>query len=771
MNDIDILSLLKKHKSDFKSLIKELNIVTNKDEEKLKVILNELLDEAKIGLIDSKYFLMPNDLFLGKVINKKRNAVSIELIPSKDILDISGDESRTLLINDYIYIRKILGSYHPVEYYKSVSHLRGRYSLTSKGESRLIVDYLDKCGISVVISSINNFKLSEGDLLECEINNYKNSTYYVDIRNILVKASELGSDITMLVAAKEIPLEFPKKVLDEARSIPASLLESDYQGRLDLRNEVIFTIDGVDSRDFDDAISIKVSNNGYEIGVHIADVTSYVKEAHPLDDEAYKRGTSIYLADRVIPMLPVELSNGICSLNPKVDRLAVSVFMNVDAQGNIFRSNIYLSVINSYARLNYDEVNLFFHRKKEIKDKKLAESLNMLNIASKLIRKRRKRNGSIDIETTELKFTLNEDNEPVSVKKIITSDAENMIEDLMVSANVEVAKKLKEAKIPVLYRIHEYPSKEKYELFKALIKKMDYTLYLNLPKYENITGNKLNDFILSIKDDNLKSIYSYLLLRAMSKARYSPEEKGHFGLGELYYCHFTSPIRRYPDIVIHNLIKDYLLSKKSFDNRYLTKYIDNMGKVTSDLEIRADMLEREVDDLESCKYMHRFLGKTFTGKIISFIKKGMFIELDNGIEGFLPFHLTNFESINYQIVKDTLISFKTKDKSYSFGSKMEVVVLSVNVDRKEITFSTKSFFDKYAYSLSEKERDDLVYLGVRIKDNNTRDYKILNERKNNNSSRKEYSRNKKRYNNHSRNFKGKRHEGKRKRRWKTYRYK
>ena len=257
----------------------------------------------------------------------------------------------------------------------------------------------------------------------------------------------------------------------------------------------------------------------------------------------------------------------------------------------------------------------------------------------------------------------------------------------------------------------------------------------------------------------------------MSKARYSPEEKGHFGLGELYYCHFTSPIRRYPDIVIHNLIKDYLLSKKSFDNRYLTKYIDNMGKVTSDLEIRADMLEREVDDLESCKYMHRFLGKTFTGKIISFIKKGMFIELDNGIEGFLPFHLTNFESINYQIVKDTLISFKTKDKSYSFGSKMEVVVLSVNVDRKEITFSTKSFFDKYAYSLSEKERDDLVYLGVRIKDNNTRDYKILNERKNNNSSRKEYSRNKKRYNNHSRNFKGKRHEGKRKRRWKTYRYK
>ena len=765
MNEIDILNVIKKRKIDYTSLVKELNIVTSKDENILKSILDSLLNEAKIGLIDSKYFLMPSDIFLAKVISKKRNVVSIELIPSKEESEISGDEARTLLINDQIYIRKILGSYHPIEYFKPVTHLRGRYSFTSSGEARLIVDYLDKCGISVVITSLNNLKLSEGDFLECEINNYKNSTYFVDARTLLVKASDLGSDITMIVASKDVPIAFPKKVLDEARSIPQKLLDEDYKGRLDLRNEIIFTIDGVDSRDFDDAISIKPSNNGYEIGVHIADVTSYVKESHPLDDEAYKRGTSIYLADRVIPMLPVELSNGICSLNPKVDRLTVSIFMNVDAQGNIFRSNIYLSVINSYARLNYDEVNLFFHGKKEIKDKKLASSLNMLNIASKLIRKRRKRNGSVDIETTELKFTLNEENNPIAVKKIITSDAENMIEDLMVSANVEVAKKLKENKIPVLYRIHEYPSKEKYELFKALIKKMDYTLFLNLPKYENITGNKLNDFISSIKDENLKSIYSYLLLRAMSKARYSPEEKGHFGLGELYYCHFTSPIRRYPDIVIHNLVKDYLLNKKNFDNRYLTKYVEDMGKVTSDLEVRADNIEREVDSLESCKYMHQYLGKTFSGKVISFIRKGMFIELDNGIEGFLPFHLTNFESPSYQIIKDTLISFKTKDKSYSFSSKIEVVVLSVNVDRKEITFATKSFFDKYAYSLSEKEREDLVYLGVRIKDN-TKDYKVLNSRdRKPYSSSKEYRGGNKKYNNHSRNrSRGNRHEGKRKRR-------
>ena len=763
MNEIDILNVVQKKKIDYPSLLKELNIVTNSGEANLKANLDQLLSEGKIGLIDSKYFIMPSDIFLSRVTSKRRNSVSLTTIPSGEIIDISGDEASSLLINDLIYIRKILGTYHPIEYLKPVTHLKGRYSLTSNGQAILIVDYLEKCGISVVISSLGKLVLGEGDFIECEIINYKDGIYYVNAISLLVKASELGSDITMIVASKDIPISFPKKVLEEARSIPSHLLESDYKGRLDLRKEIIFTIDGVDSRDFDDAISIKPSNNGYEIGVHIADVTSYVKDGHPLDDEAYKRGTSIYLADRVIPMLPVELSNGICSLNPKVDRLAVSIFMNVDAQGNIFRSNIYLSVINSYARLNYDEVNLFFNKKKEIKDEKLASSLNMLLKASHLIRKRRKRNGSIDIETTELKFKLDENNNPVSVKKIITSEAENMIEDLMVSANCEVAKKLKENKIPLLYRIHEYPSKEKYELFKALIKKMDYTLYLNLPRYENITGTKLNDFIMSIKDDNLKSIYSYLLLRAMSKARYSPEEKGHFGLAELYYCHFTSPIRRYPDIVIHNLVKDYLLSKKRFDYKFLEKQMEHLGSVTSDLEVRADLVEREVDDLESCKYMHKFLGKTFQGKIISFIRKGAFIELDNGIEGFLPFHLTNFETPSYQVIKDTLIAVKTKDKTYSFGSKIEVVVLSVNIDRQEITFTTKSFFDKYAYSLSEKEREDLVYLGVRV-DKLTRDYKVLNDRRANKKEHNNYNGRKKKINKFNHHFKGKKYEGKRKRR-------
>ena len=756
MKTSEILNVIKNRKIDFQSLVKELNIVTPSKEVELKNILDEQVDDGIIGYIESKYFIMPKDMLLVKVISKKRNSVSLKVVSSDEVIEISGDEVRMLLIDDILYIRNILGRYHLVEYLTPVRSLRGRYTLTTGGSNKLLVDYLDKCSIDVIIDNLNNNKLNEGDFIECNITDYKNGAFYVEVNKILVRASDLGSDIQMLIASKDIPTEFPFEVIKEAKEIKQELLESDYIDRVDLRNEVIFTIDGKDSRDFDDAVSVKESNNGYEIGVHIADVTSYVKANHPLDDEAINRGTSIYLADRVIPMLPLELSNGICSLNPKVDRLTLTVMMNVDAQGNIFRTRIFKSVINSYARLNYDEVNDFYLNKKEFKDKKLNDSLTMLHKASSLIRKRRKRNGSVEIETTELKFTLDEKNNPIEVKKIITSDAENMIEDLMVSANVEVSKKLKENKIPVLYRVHEYPAKDKYELFKALIKKMDYTLFLNLPKYENITGSKLNDFIASIKSESQKTIYSYLLLRAMSKARYSIEEYGHFGLAEPYYCHFTSPIRRYPDIIIHNLVKDYLIDKKVFDYNYLKRYLEKMASHTSDLEVRADQLEREVDDLLSCKYMSKFIGKQFSGKIVSFIRKGAFVELDNGIEGFLPFYLTNFESPSYQIIKDTLVGVKVKDKQYSFGSIIDVVPLSVNIQRNEITFATKSFFDKYAYNLSQKEKDELVLSGIRIKEM-TKDFNIKSTSRNRNNKEIRDSRernNKKRFNN-KKNFKSK----------------
>lgn len=752
MKTVEILNIIKRKKIDYQSLVKELNIVTPSKEIELKNILSDLVDSGTLGLIESKYFIMPSDIVLAKVINKKRNSVTLKQVNSDNIIEISGDEIRMLLIGDLLYLRYVIGKYHPLEYLKPVSSLKGKYSLSSNGSNKLIVDYLEKCGIDVIIDDLNGYKVHEGDLLDCNITRYSKGVFFVQVNSLLVKASEFDSDIKMLIASKDIPLNFPIDVEKEIKNIPTTLLENDYIGRLDLRKEIIFTIDGVDSKDFDDAISIKASNNGYEIGVHIADVTSYVKDNHPLNNEAIKRGTSIYLADRVIPMLPLVLSNGICSLNPKVDRLTLSVFMNVDAQGNIFNTRIYKSVINSYARLNYDEVNDFYLKKKTFKDKKISDSLEMLFNASKLIRKRRKRNGSIDIETNELKFVLDEKGIPVDVKKVVTGFGENMIEDLMVSANVEVSKKLKENNIPVLYRVHEYPSKEKYELFKALIKKMDYTLFLKLPKYENITGTKLNDFILSISSENQKTIYSYLLLRAMSKAHYSSQEIGHFGLAENYYCHFTSPIRRYPDIIIHNLVKDYLLDKKTFDYNYLKSYLDKMAITTSDLEVRADQLEREVDDLLSCKYMSKYIGKLFSGKIVSFIKKGIFIELDNGIEGFLPFYLSNFESLSYQLVKDTLISFKTKDKTYSFGSKIDVVPLSVNLSRKEITFTTKSFFDKYAFNLSQIERDYLVLSGINLKDI-SRDFDIKNDKKKkkfvynkknikakNNHERKRYSR-------------------------------
>ena len=591
MNLEKILSLIKNKSITLDNLKKELNILNESDNYNFKQIIEELLDDGKIGFFHNKYVYLDNtDLKLAKVINKKRNNVILKLVSTGEEIEIFGDESRYLLINDLIYVRKIMGIYHGSEYYKNVEYLKGRYTLTSSGQGKIIVDYLDKCGISVVLKNKSSLQLNEGDLVEAKINSYSNNVFIVEITKLLVKANTLGSDIEMIVQNYDAPTDFSSLALEEARNIKQELSEEDLLERKDLRDELIFTIDGIDSRDFDDAVSIKKINNGYEVGVHIADVTHYVKKHHPLDDDAYIRGTSIYLADRVIPMIPFELSNGICSLNPNVDRLALSVIMKFDNKGYVYKSEIFESVINSKARLNYDQVNEFYKTGKSELEENIQESLKLLLEVSKLIRKKRENNGAINLETNELKFTLDENNNPIKIKKLISGPSEEMIEDLMISANVEVTKNLKNNNIPVLYRVHEYPSKEKYELFKNLIKRMDYSLFIQLPKYENITGNKLNDFISNIKDVNLKKIYSYLLLRTMSKARYSNEDLGHFGLNEPNYCHFTSPIRRYPDIVIHRLVKDYIINHKPKDNVVIDKYLDRASKDLSDLELRADQI-------------------------------------------------------------------------------------------------------------------------------------------------------------------------------------
>ncbi len=716
MKEIEIEKLLKGKQLSLKALQEKAECYTSHDKEELDEILVHLMDRGIVGKRNEIYFrLEDEDLFLAQVIVKNRNFVILKEIPSGIEHRISGDESDQLLLNDLVYAREFqTGVYHCTEYYKPTTSLKGYYTLNRDGKEKLSVSYLDSCGKQVLITSIDDSikgTINQGDFVEGEIVSFKGNTITVKVTDLLVKGNEVGADISMIIAEQGAPLSFPQGVLDEAKSIPTSVSEEDKEGRTDFTNDCVITIDGDDAHDFDDAVSIKRFGIGYEVTVHIADVTAYVKPGHPLDNEAVSRGTSIYVADRVVPMLPFELSNGICSLNPNVERLVLSVTMSVDGQGNVFETKIEKGVIRSHGRLTYNQVNDFFEGKEVDLSKEIKDTLLLLHEASKAIRRRRHLQGSLSLETTELKFHLGEDGMPNDVIKMKQGESEKMIEDFMVIANCSVAKELKKNGIPVLYRVHEFPPSDKLSTFRDFLKRL--RLLKAFPKTENLSGARINDFLESIQDDGVRSSISMMLLRALAKARYTPEELGHFGLAELDYCHFTSPIRRYPDDIIHRLIKDYLIDKKPVDYDEIYNHLDNMGVIMSREEVRADKIQRESDDLESAKYMSMHIGETFHGKVVGMVQRGMFIETDLGIEGFLAYHCMHGDMFHYS-EKDFAVLGRDTDISFALGTPIDIKVLASNPDKREIDFATPEFYDQYALDLSEKEREDLSLNGIKV---------------------------------------------------------
>ena len=716
MKEKDILSLLKNQQQSLKALQEKAECFTSHDKEELDSVLNHLMDQGLVGKENNVYYcLKDRGVFLASVIVKNRNFVILKEIPSGDEHRISGDEADQLLIGDIVYAKEFQrGTFHCLEYYKPTTTLKGYYSLNKDGNAKLSVDYLDSCGKHVLIASIAEDAekvINQGDYVEADIVSFKGNNITVNVTKILVKADEVGADISMLIAEYGAPLHFPEGVEEEAKSIPNAVSSDDMKDRRDFTEDCVITIDGDDAHDFDDAVSIKPLGSGYEVTVHIADVTSYVKPGHPLDNEAISRGTSIYVADRVVPMLPFELSNGICSLNPDVIRLVLSVTMAVDPKGNVFSTKIEKGFIRSHGRLTYNQVNRFFEGEDVGFSEEIINTLKMLHEASKAIRRRRTLNGSMNLDSTELKFHLDENGVPTSVTKMKQGESEKMIEDLMIIANCSVAKELKKAGVPVLYRVHEFPPMDKLSTFRDFLKKVK--LLKEFPKTENLSGARLNDFLASIKDDDTRSAVSLMMLRALAKARYSPEELGHFGLAELDYCHFTSPIRRYPDDIIHRLVKDYLIDKKTLDYDEVYSYLENMGDLLSREEVRADKIQRECDDLESAKYMMQHIGEEFHGKVVGMVQRGMFIETEIGIEGFLAYHCMHGDFFKFSD-KDFAVFGRDTDISFSIGTPIDIKVLASNPAKREIDFATPEFYDQYALDLSEEEREDLSLNGVQV---------------------------------------------------------
>lgn len=502
---------------------------------------------------------------------------------------------------------------------------------------------------------------------------------------ILGYIDEKGTDILSIIRQYELPEEFPIKVQEAARAIEQEIDEEEIKRRVDLRHLNTFTIDGIDAKDIDDAVSIEMMPNGnYYLGVHIADVAHYVKERSVLDKEALERGNSVYLIDRVIPMLPKELSNGICSLNPNEDRLTLSVFMEIDKNGKVVNHKIVEGVINSKQRLIYDDVSDFLENDdEEAKEKllKVADDLKLMEELCHILYERRRRRGSIDFEFPETKIILDEKGIPVEIKKEERRIANRIIEEFMLVCNETIAEEFFWAEIPFLYRVHDEPSEEKMESFSKLIHNFGYKL-----KGQEIHPKELQRLIEEIKGTKEETLISTLMLRSLKKAMYSSEPGIHFGLAAKYYSHFTAPIRRYPDLVIHRIIKTYLKGK--LNSKYIKSLEVRLPEIadhTSMTERRAEEAEREVEDMKKAQYMTRYIGEEFEGIISSLTHFGMFVQLENTIEGLVRFSSMLDDYYYFDEEKYHIIGERT-NRIYRLGDEVKVRVIDADVVRRNIDF-------------------------------------------------------------------------------------
>ena len=507
------------------------------------------------------------------------------------------------------------------------------------------------------------------------------------IVEILGKKGERGVEIDSIIRAHGLPEEFPKKVIDEANFVAGQELEDEIARRLDLRDLDIFTIDGEDAKDLDDAISIEVLPNGnYKLGVHIADVTHYVKEKSKLDKEALKRATSVYLVDKVIPMLPKQLSNGVCSLNPFEDKLTLSCIMEIDAEGKVVKYDIAETVINSKARMTYTEVSDILEKDDEKLKKTFAKQVDDFIAAEKLARilmKRRQRRGAIDFDFPEAKIILNKNGEVVDIKHYERRISNKMIEEFMLVANETVAEHFFWLQLPFVYRIHETPSVEKMEDLNKFMATFGYHIKGNL---EDVHPKEMQSIIEKIKGTKEEESISTIMLRSMKQAKYSPSCIGHFGLAAKYYCHFTSPIRRYPDLQIHRIIKEQLNNKLNNKRQdQLTHIVEYASTQSSERERAAELAERDVHDYYKACYMADKVGQQFDGVVSGVTSFGIFVELENTVEGLI--RLANMRDDYYIYNQETysIIGERSK-KTFRIGDSVRIEVDNVNVDFKEIDF-------------------------------------------------------------------------------------
>ena len=649
----------------------------------LMELLKTLENEGDIIKEDDS-FILPSTLGLLKatIVSVKKHCAFALIDNEEDDIRIEEEYMGNAFLGDIVYLRYMNGLF------KVIQVIKRRYNdivgEVINDEQNLVLD-VNALACENIKFVIKEGSASVSDIVQAQILSFDKTICFVKITNILGQKNAPFMDIKRVILENDAPIEFPDEVNQEVLEIPQSVSENDLLDRSDFRNEFIVTIDGDDSRDFDDAISLTKENGIYTLGVHIADVSYYVKEDSALDKEAFNRGTSIYITSKVVPMLPFSLSNGICSLNEGVDRLTLSCIIQLDEYGNILNSSIEESVIRSSHRLTYNYVNEVLETKKGVDLESLTElekQILLFDELAHIIRKTKIERGCLELDVPEIKITVDDKGFPIDVSKKVSRDAEKLIEDFMVLANEVVAKTVNKINMPFVYRIHENPVAKKLSNFISFSSRVGIKADFS-PL--SCTPLDLQKHINKMEPGEKKNVICATLLRCLAKARYATSNKGHFGLASKCYTHFTSPIRRYPDLVVHRLLKRYIINKDFSDLSNLSTLLDYISENTSVKERRAITIERECNDIKGAEYMEQFIGQTFTGYIDGITNNGLYFELENGLSGSLRFE----DMDDYYIVNEAAFYAvgRRTNKKFFLGDKITATLIKCDKYAGTSTFA------------------------------------------------------------------------------------
>ncbi len=678
--------------------IKEMGAVLQvpaKEKKEYRSVLDELFAEGKLHLdLKGKVKPLPGHIMTGKYMATQKGFGFVRVEGEPDDIFVSAHDTKGAMDGDSVQVilkKRTKGKRREGEVISILERgstiLVGTYS-SSRSFGFVVADN-HKFTKDIYIAKADTKGAVTGHKVVVEITDYGNDTRNPEGRvlEIIGHVNDPGVDILSVIKAYGLPEAYPDTVLDETEKIPEEVEEGQKAGRTDYRDLQTVTIDGEDAKDLDDAITLTKEDDMYHLGVHIADVSQYVTERSALDKEALKRGTSVYLVDRVIPMLPHKLSNGICSLNQGVDRLALSCMMEINAKGEVVKHRIEETVIRVNRRMSYTSVHKIVEEKDEAERKEYEELVPMFELMyelAEILRNRRFKRGSVDFDFPESKIILDNKGKPTDVMLYERNDAHRIIEEFMLAANQTVAEEYFWQELPFVYRTHEAPDSEKIEQLNAFVNNFGYTIKIGTD--EEIHPKEIQKLIKNVDGTAEEALISRLALRSMKQAKYTVGCEGHFGLAMKYYCHFTSPIRRYPDLQIHRIIKENIHGKLL--EKRVEHYRQILPEVTAEasrLERRAEEAEREVEKMKKAEYMEQFVGQTFEGIISGVTTWGMYVELPNTIEGMIrvadiPGDYYYFEEEKYQMIGERT------HKIFKLGEKIKVTVDAVDKILRTIDF-------------------------------------------------------------------------------------